>query len=637
MKLFKFKNKSKKETISEEKKDKKNEIDLNFISKIQPMGNLLWKEDCVRKGTGFETCIVVNLYKEEVEDFWLLNFSNIKDVIVTIDVGTLDDSILKDLSKSIEEFKSRARGSKTETEKDENLIEISNLKSLHNSLYKGSVMKEVKIRLFISKRTKEELIKEVKNILNLLDGKGFVSSVYLNELEIEFKSIFNPISSQKKAITKRGGKEILAQTLGAGINYHYTYLNDPKGTYFGTTFTGGNVVLDIFHRDSKRKFYNGIIYGKMGSGKSTFLKKLALTELSKGNKVRVFDASGEFVQLAKGFNSKFISLDGSDGMINPFQVFKSVNDIENPDEKNAELSFQQHLSKLDSIFKYFNPDLSSDVRSELNNLFTKFYIKLGLINEKENGLKDYKGITDLSVKDYPTVSDFNNFVKDIFRAEKDNFKRQRLDRINLMLEEMINSFGSLFNGHSSFNIQDEDFVAFNIKTLSSYKDEVFNAVVFNVLSILWNEMVNNTSVKGVISEDDTKYLVLIDEAHRLLSSGDEKITKFFEFFLREARKYLGGIWFSFHLLEDNQTQGNLSNMSKIFKFAQYKVIFSQDTSSANLFKTAFNREITESEINILPRLKTGECILSIAGYKNIAFRVFLGFEEEKNLIATGGI
>ena len=112
-------------------------------------------------------------------------------------------------------------------------------------------------------------------------------------------------------------------------------------------------------------------------------------------------------------------------------------------------------------------------------------------------------------------------------------------------------------------------------------------------------MVNNTSVKGVISEDDTKYLVLIDEAHRLLSSGDEKITKFFEFFLREARKYLGGIWFSFHLLEDNQiTQGNLSNMSKIFKFAQYKVIFSQDTSSANLFKTAFNREITDSEINI---------------------------------------
>ena len=78
-------------------------------------------------------------------------------------------------------------------------------------------------------------------------------------------------------------------------------------------------------------------------------------------------------------------------------------------------------------------------------------------------------------------------------------------------------------------------------------------------------------------------------------------------------------------------------MSKIFKFAQYKVIFSQDTSSANLFKTAFNREITESEINILPRLNTGECILSIAGYKNIAFRVFLGFAEEKNLIATGGI
>ena len=42
-----------------------------------------------------------------------------------------------------------------------------------------------------------------------------------------------------------------ALTLAAGLPFHYSELNDPRGSYLGTTFTGGNVIFDLFHKDKK--------------------------------------------------------------------------------------------------------------------------------------------------------------------------------------------------------------------------------------------------------------------------------------------------------------------------------------------------------------------------------------------------
>lgn len=629
--------KSGKEMLSNEN------FDPDFVKNIQPMGNMIFKENYIRKGDGYETCIHIYSLPKTVNDLWLRKISELSNVITTIDVTTeKSKTIINKLSKAISEYDTRESQARTAQERKQAEKNSVNNESLLDRVLDGEVIKKIHIRIFVYERTINDLENTVKSILEKLEGSSFKSSIFLNELEDDFKSLQNSLTTQKEDfLTKRDGLFIESSTLGAGFNYHHSYLDDPKGTYLGTSFTGGNVVFDIFNRTEERKNYNGFFYGKQRSGKSTTMKKFTLTELSKGNRIRIFDASGEFNEIAKSFNSKFLSLDGSNGMINPFQVFKTL--FESKTVDNDDLSFQKHIGKLKIFFSYFNPEFSNDDLSELGILLKNFYIDFGLIKQEKN-IENYTGITDLKNEEYPILSDFFKFIKKEFEEENKKEKSmriKRLDKIKLTVETMLSNYRLLFNGTSTISINNEDLIVFNIKSLSQYEDNIFNSIIFNILNILWQEMINNTSMLKVkdISIDDKKYLIFIDEAHRMFnSSADEKVYTFFENYMREAPKYLAGIWFSFHLLEDNiSTKENISLMNKIFKLAQYKFIFNQDISSKELFSRVFSSEMTESEIALIPTFKTGECILSISGYKNIAFKVSLGFEEEEWLLNTGGI
>ncbi|QYC35331.1 hypothetical protein [Bacillus amyloliquefaciens] len=85
-----------------------------------------------------------------------------------------------------------------------------------------------------------------------------------------------------------------AEAIGLGFAYDQTSLNDPSGLYYGYTFTRGTVYWDLFHKTSKRLYYNMFVSGDMGSGKSTLLKKILRDNAAKGNFIRGFDKSGEF-------------------------------------------------------------------------------------------------------------------------------------------------------------------------------------------------------------------------------------------------------------------------------------------------------------------------------------------------------
>ncbi|RBN36360.1 type IV secretion system protein VirB4, partial [Priestia megaterium] len=97
----------------------------------------------------------------------------------------------------------------------------------------------------------------------------------------------------------------------------------------------GSVIFDLFHKDQQRKSYNAVLMGLMGAGKSTFLKKVTTDNAIKGYKIRGFDIVGEFESLVRELGGKQIALDGSEGQINPLQVFKT--------HEHEINSFTQHL------------------------------------------------------------------------------------------------------------------------------------------------------------------------------------------------------------------------------------------------------------------------------------------------------
>lgn len=636
---------------------KNSDFDLEFISKIQPAGNIIFKENYIKKGDGFETCIEIYDYPETVRNFWLrtITNSNVENLIVTIDISTMNNEIVdKVLEENLKENRYRKNNERNITDRLKSNTDYQKSILLHDKLYSNSInIKLVKIRIFLFDKSLKNLESEVVKLLNYLNGKSFKASIFLNELEYEYKSIYHPFKYQANSFyNKRNGKEITSETLGAGLDYNFSYLHDENGLIYGTTKGGGYVIFNPFLKNEQRKSYNGILMGKMGSGKSTFLKKLALNNYILGTKIRCFDASGEFKYLVKKANGKMINLNNPNNIINPLQIYKSS--LNNSSDEDIEDNFnnetdneirakfyQNHLSKFQIFFRYLSPNLDETYFDELSILLDDFYKKINFY-KISNGEKIFINITGLNSNEYPILSDFLTYINTIYNDETDNLRKERLNVLELKLKTIVNVYGMLFNGFSTIDIQEENLVVFNIKELATLPNNIFSAVIFNILNILWQEMINNVDISKYGNNiEDVKlnnYLVIIDEAHRILNDDlDNKTIKFFIDFEREARKYLGSIWLSYHTIDDAVKNDNVKKeINKIFNLSQYKVIFEQDIQLKEKLMSVFKDSITETEIDKISRFQIGECLLSLNTDNNIIFKVSLGLENERELIATGG-
>lgn len=625
-------------------KKKKNPIDQRLLSQIQPQGGLRFYESHVRVGSGYMTCIQVYGYPSAVRNFWIQTLADQDDIMVLLDVkSTKMDEAVRDINRSLDEHTSRVAEDKKAFERHHSASQIRDLSGLFNDIIDGEKLKEIRIRMFLTKPTLKELEDATNQLIQKLKGFNFQATIFLNELEDDIYSITAPLTEQESVYSKRTGKMIRASTLSAGIFNHFSKLNDPKGFYYGITNSGGNVVFDGFHVSASRKHFNGVVLGQMGSGKSTLLKKMVLAEIAKGSKVRTFDASGEFLPLCRYCDGKYLSLDGSDGMINPLQIYQTSFDSMQSQEKNEEISYAKHMAKMVGIYAYLVPDSKLDEQQELTRMLTGMYREIGILPSS-----GYQGCTSLEARAYPMLSDFVEYLKRYIKEREDLESQVAREgvRIAILLERtfstLIDNAGRIFNGHSTLKIQDEDLVVFNISSLQNMQGETFNASIFNVLNILWEEMVVNVRYgRDATNQEEAKhYLLIIDEAHRLVNSRSSVQAKqFFADFMREARKYQGGLVLSTHLLTDFIRESDLAaddTMSNLFKLTQYKWIFKQDNSSLKQYQKVFDQQLTQSEIQQIPTFKVGECLLSITGDQNVIFRVSLGFEEEKRLIGTGG-
>ncbi|PEK99403.1 type IV secretion system protein VirB4 [Bacillus toyonensis] len=643
--MFAFKSKKSQKEKQEELKKKKG-YNPYLVARVQPQGGISFKESYFQTGDGLGTCVHVFDFPTEVNDFWLEQIMNMPNVITTLDVMSDDrKEVVESINKSMSEQSVRHDTAKDNIDRIDAKNEFLELEALYMDLKQGEVMKRIHIRIYVSARTIDELEKQVKEILETLESYNFRGAVFLNEQEYEWDALVTSFDTQKNYVNRRKGKEIPAVSLAGGCPFHYSYLHDPYGTYYGTTKTKGNVIFDIFHKDNQRKSYNGVMIGKSGAGKSTLLKKKTVDYASKGHFVRVFDVVEEFTDTVEELGGKTIALDGSQGQINPLQVYKTA--------ESEEVSFTQHLSKLTIIYRFIAPEAKDDEIKEYENLLRKLYIRMGLWND-EKGAKNE--ITTRKSKEYPIFSDFLKFVrKELYqdvaaRKHHDNLGDSRLHRLELIelnLTNLVEAYAELFDGHTTIeDFKKEQVVSFSLRNISSFKPEVFQAQIFNVLNLLWNEMISNGAPqlkafnkKQLAFEDVTRYFIIIDEAHHIINTKKESAhaLQFLTKLSREDRKYFAGLLYASHTIRDFVPEGSSKEMideiKKLFELTQYKFIMQQDNNSLDMLRKVFAGQLSESEIVAIPHLPTGDVILSIGAVKNIHFHVEVTDEE---LMLFGG-
>lgn len=632
------------------KKIEVKEQDLSLLAIIQPQGGIHFKDDTFAKtGTGYTQCIhVYQLPKSGVNDHWLTTVCNIEGVITTIDVHTEDIFKTKqNINRSIEEQDSRYKNASSFAEKYDAETKFKRMKRLFEELESmDEVMKIVHIRIFVAARSYYELEEKTKTIQNYLDGKGYKNAVFLNEGKEEWCSLFRKMSDQNEYF-QIPGVPLTCEVLAAGNPFHFASLEDPYGDYLGETPTKGNVLFDEFTKTTKRLYYNSVAFGKMGTGKSTFLKKRFKARAIRGDFVRTFDISGEFTHLTNVLGGKVI--DSFESMLNPLEILKASDESEG-------LNFKRHMSKLTTFYQliaeeYDKEEINYFIRA-LNELYERWNLLVSVKEGKENqitGLPSYK---------YPCLSDLNNLLLEKIQEsinKKGNKNESVLIQHELMIyskvqsniHTLITTYGSLFDGHTTMdNITDEQIVTFDISKVKDLQANIFDAYLFNAVSLCWDNCVKNGKTmmdlykrKKVTYEEIIRFLIIIDESHRWVNAKKPLILDQITVYLREARKYFGGIVLASQSIRDFVPEGSsdkeIEKLKTVFELTQYKFIFRQDSNAIPLIGKVFQDTLTVSLKSKIPKLEMGHCIICIDSVGNLECKIHLTKEEDN--IFEGGV
>ncbi|WP_416187959.1 VirB4 family type IV secretion system protein [Clostridium perfringens] len=628
---------------------KKFEYNPYLIDKIQPCGGIIFKDNYIKKGDGYEACINIYDYPSEVNHFWLKGLiKELDDTVITVDVGTANiNEVLKKVNKSMNEHNSRIEDSRDYTTAINSNNEFGALSALTDDIVNNSeVMKQIVTRIFVWDRTLEGLENKEKNILEKLETLKYKGAIFINEQEYEWKSIKLPMSKQEKLPNGIIKQPIQALSLAGGYPFDFIELKDKTGMPLGTTRVGGSVIFDLFTKNSIRKSFNALILGVTGAGKSTLLKKLMNNNIILEDTIRVLDLTGEFGETIERSGGKVIKLDGSNGMINPFQIFATMIDTDT-NEILEEQSYMFHINKLSMTYRFLAEGCSSEEIREFENLVNDFYIDFGIKRDK---------CTTYKVKEYPIMEEFLNFIKEQLynNVEKEELKtnlttkrQERIESIKLTIENAINNYSKLFNGYSTIeDMSSERILSFELRNLSQFDNRIFNAQMFSILTMLWNGALKQGIKQkklfdsGAVTLDEaTKYLLFIDEAHKYINSDNELAVDFFITFEREARKYFSGLVFATHSINDVVPESSdktiLGKIKTLFELTQYKFIMQQDNNAKKALETIFEGQLNENEINNIPTFGQGDTTLIINGMNNITFHVEIS--EEEKILFEGGV
>ena len=276
--------------------------------------------------------------------------------------------------------------------------------------------------------------------------------------------------------------------------FSFSGKTDEHGMYIGRDKFGTNILLDLDKRADDKTNSNVLILGNSGQGKS-YLMKLLLTNIREsGKRVIVLDPDDEYKDLCENLGGCYIDFMGGEYKINPLEPKVWSDGLEEIEEDTPEAfrkvtRLSQHIAFLKDFFRCYK-DFADEHLDTIEILLVKLYARFGIT--------DTTNYAELKPTDYPTMKDFYHVCEEEYmtydQKRKYLYTETTLQEVCLGINSMcVGSESKYFNGHT--NVSDGDFLCFGVKGLLDTNKRLKDAMLFNILSYMSNQLlgVGNTS------------------------------------------------------------------------------------------------------------------------------------------------
>ena len=400
--------------------------------------------------------------------------------------------------------------------------------------------------------------------------------------------------------------------------FSFSGKTDEHGFYLGRDKFGSNIIVDFDKRTDDKTNANALILGNSGQGKS-YLLKLLLTNLREsGKSIICLDPESEYADLTRNLGGCSIDLMSGEHIINVLEP-KSWDDGTNDDENvpqafRSKTKLSQHISFLRDFFRCYKDFTDREIDT----------IELMLIRLYENfGITDTTDWSAMKPTDYPTLSDFYKLLESEYRAfntkEKNRYTAEILQNICLGLHSLCKGAESkFFDGYT--NISDDSFVTFGVKGLLQASKNIRNALLFNVLSYMSEQLLTKGNT-----------VASIDEFYLFLSN--LTAVEYIRNFMKRVRKKESAVILASQNIEDFLVE-NVRELTKpLFSIPTHIFLFYPGTIEKKTYMETL--QIEHSEYELVRFSQRGVCLYKY-GNERYCLRVIAPDHKAVMFGAAGG-
>ncbi len=594
---------------------------MDIKTQIAPKGLQFRSGDFVISDK-YATILTVISYPRYAYPGFLANLTSMSGVKIVIKHIPLPFStIQKMLNKEIADLKQRYQDENDKTIQERIRQDYESLEQFISMLAQSqSKIYDFQMHLMITANSEDELTTKKLQVKNYLEAMDMRAVPLRFEQENVLKSIL-PIYD-KQDIEDRIGTPIPSPTIAAMYPFIFDSIKDPGlSTLLGVDFSGGVILFNQFlfqiKKEPRRDNANMIILGTSGSGKSTAAKLMIRSHIRNNHQIVIIDPEGEMEEMAIKYGGDFIDLGkgGEYGMINPLEIVMDADE----DEVKQGLGYTvltRMVSTLKAFFKYYSPDVQEDVLTLYTEVILDTYRRFGI-----DFNTDFSRFTP---KDYPTFKDVYATIKGRLNAMPEKtHERDIMERLELKVRPIVKELKYYFDGHTTITPK-SSFVVFNIRELMNADTNIRNALFFNILKYAW----------GLTLNREINTVLMVDEAHVLLSGNNTLGADFLAQVQRRARKYNTGTIIITQQPTDFSDPNVITQGKAIFDNAAYYLVMSLKKQAVDDLSLLI--DLNDNERESIKRYQQGDALF-VCGLRRMQIHIVVSEEELSSFGDRGGL